>query len=83
MLRRHGNFDLVEHELMASAFDQHLQMVNAWLKKKDLPVCFLRYKNVVNDPMGSARTVRDFLSLDLNLEAMAQQADLSLYRNRR
>jgi len=68
---------------MASAFDQHLQMVNAWLKKKDLPVCFLRYKNVVNDPMGSARTVRDFLSLDLNLEAMAQQADLSLYRNRR
>jgi hypothetical protein len=84
MLRRRGNSDLVEHDLMASAFEQHLQVVNAWLKKRtDILVCFLRYKNLVNDPIGSARTVRDFLTLDLNVDAMAQQADRSLYRNRR
>jgi sulfotransferase family protein len=82
MLRRRGSSDLVEHDLMASAFEKHLEEAKAWLKKKDIPVCFLRYKNLVNDPMGSARTVRDFLSLDLNLNAMAQQADMSLYRNR-
>jgi hypothetical protein len=84
MLRHRGSSDLVNHDLMASAFEQHLQVVNAWLKKRtDILVCFLRYKNVVNDPIGSARTVRDFLTLDLNVDAMAQQADRSLYRNRR
>jgi hypothetical protein len=83
MLRRRGSSDFADHDLMATAFEEHLQVVSAWLKKRtEIPVCFLRYKDVVNDPIGSARAVTDFLSLDLNVEAMAQQADLSLYRNR-
>jgi Sulfotransferase domain len=84
MLRRRGSANFVEHEFMAGAFEKHLEQVNAWLKRRpEIPVCFLRYKNVVQDPLGSAQSVRDFLSLDLNVEAMAQQADVSLYRNRR
>ena len=84
MMRRRGSTDFVPHELMASAFEKHLEQVNLWLKKRsEIPVCLLRYKNVVNDPTGSAKAIKDFLSLDLNVEAMAKQADLSLYRNRR
>jgi len=83
MLRRRGSSDFVDYDLMASAFEKHLEEVSAWLKKRtEIPVCRLRYKNVVHDPVGSAKAVRDFLSLDLNVEAMAQQADISLYRNR-
>lgn len=84
MLRRRGSFDFVDHDVMATAFEKHLEEIKAWLKKRtEIPVCRLRYKNVVQDPLGSAKTIRDFLSLDLNVEAMAQQADASLYRNRR
>ncbi len=83
MLRRRGSSDLTDRDLMSAAFEEHLQEVSAWLKKRtDIPVCRLRYKNVVRDPAGNAETVRDFLSLDLNVEAMAQQVDVSLYRNR-
>ena len=83
MMRRRGSSDFVPHDLMTAAFEKHLEQVNAWLKKRaEIPVCFLRYKHVVNDAAGSAKTVKDFLSLDLNVEAMAQQADASLYRNR-
>jgi hypothetical protein len=70
--------------LMTTAFEEHLEEVNAWLKKRvDISVCRLGYKRVVHDPVGSSEAIRDFLSLDLNVEAMAQQVDLSLYRNRR
>ncbi|HLW88670.1 MAG TPA: sulfotransferase domain-containing protein [Terriglobales bacterium] len=83
MLRRRGSSDVVDHDAMAAAFEAHLQQVNSWLRRKDIPVCPLRYRNVLQDPPRSAQTVTDFLSLDLNVEAMAQQVDLSLYRNRR
>jgi len=84
MLRRRGRSDFVGHDLMTTAFEEHLEEVNAWLKKRvDISVCRLGYKRVVHDPVGSSEAIRDFLSLDLNVEAMAQQVDLSLYRNRR
>jgi hypothetical protein len=41
------------------------------------------YRRLLKDPSGCARTVRDFLELDLNVEAMAGEVDPSLYRNRR
>jgi hypothetical protein len=84
MLRRRGSSDVVAHDTMAVAFEEHLEEVRAWLKKRtEIPVCRLRYRNVVHDPAGSAQAIRDFLSLDLNVEAMAKQVNASLYRNRR
>lgn len=84
MLRRRGSSDFVDHDLMAAAFEEHLEEVKLWLNKRtQIPICRLRYKNVIQDPLGNAQTVRDFLSLDLNVEAMAQEVDSSLYHNRR
>ena len=83
MLRRRGKSDSVDRDLMTTAFEEHLEEVNTWLKKRvDISVCRLVYARVISDPRASSRAIKDFLSLDLNVEAMAQQVDLSLYRNR-
>jgi hypothetical protein len=83
MLRRRGRSDSVDRDLMTTAFKEHLEEVNTWLKKRaDISVCRLVYTRVISDPAGSSRAIKDFLSLDLNVEAMAQQVDLSLYRSR-
>jgi hypothetical protein len=37
----------------------------------------------LEDPTGIAEAIKDFLKLDLNLEAMVAQVDPSLYRNRK
>ncbi len=84
MLRRRGSNDSVDPALMASAFRSHMKEVVAWLEQReDIPMCRMGYRKVLSDPSGSAKTVRDFLDVDLNVEAMAREVDLSLYRNRR
>ena len=83
MLRRRGRSDFADHNLMTAAFEEHLEEVNAWLKKRvDITVCCLGYKRVLEEPLSSSEAIRDFLSLDLNVKAMAQQVDPLLYRNR-
>jgi hypothetical protein len=83
MLRRRGKSDFVSHDLMASAFEEHLRDVSTWLKKRaDISVCRVGYKQLLHDPAGSAKAVKDFLALDLNVEAMVRQVDTSLYHNR-
>jgi hypothetical protein len=82
MLRRRGKTDNVDHEVMANAFQAHLTKVSAWLKQRKIPVCFLGYRRVVDDPLATAETLKNFLNVDLNIAAMVKQVDLSLYRNR-
>jgi hypothetical protein len=84
MLKRRGSNYSVDPVLMASAFRNHMKEVVAWLdQREEIPVCRMGYRKVLADPSGSAKTVRDFLGLDLNAEAMALEVDPSLYRNRR
>jgi hypothetical protein len=84
MLKHRGSTQSVDPELLTSAFRDHMKEVIAWLEKReDIPVCRMGYRKVLRDPIGSAKTVRDFLGLNLNVEAMALQVDPSLYRNRR
>ena len=55
-----------------------------WLERReDIPVCRMGYRKVLSDPLASARIIREFLEVDLNVEAMARAVDPSLYRNRR
>ncbi len=84
MLKRRGSSQPVDSALLTSAFRDHMRDIIAWLEvREDIPVCRMGYRKVLSDPVSSAKTVRDFLDFDLNLEAMAQQVDPSLYRNRR
>lgn len=84
MLKRRGSDQPVDHALLTSAFRDHMKGVIEWLEhREDIPICRMGYRKLLSDPVGSAQTIRDFLDLDLNVEAMALQVDPSLYRNRR
>jgi hypothetical protein len=84
MLKRRGSNDSVDPALLTSGFRNHMKEVVAWLEQReDIAVCRVGYRKVLSDPSGSAKTVRDFLDLDLNVEAMGREVDPSLYRNRR
>ena len=84
MLRRRGKSDSVSEELMSSAFEKHLEDVKGWLlQRPDISVFRLPYKRLLEEPTIASQAVKEFLAIDLNVEAMVRQVDLSLYRNRR
>ena len=84
MLKRRGSIQSVDPARLTSAFRDHMREVVDWLDRRtDIPVCRMGYRKVLSDPTASAKTIRDFLGLDLNVEAMALRVDPSLYRNRR
>jgi len=83
MLKRRGSIQSVDPALLSTAFRDHMREVVAWLEDRtDIPVCRMGYRKILSDPTGSAKAVRDFLELDLNVEAMALEVVPSLYRNR-
>jgi len=84
MLKRRGTTESVDHAVLTHAFRDHMRQIVAWLERReDIPVCRMGYRKVLSDPAAAANTVRDFLGIDLNVEAMAREVDPSLYRNRR
>lgn len=84
MLKRRGSAEFVDAALLTSAFRDHMREIVDWLEHRtDIPVCRVGYRKILSDPAGSAKSVRDFLGIDLNVEAMALAVDPSLYRNRR
>ncbi len=84
MLRRRGSSVPVKDDVIAAAFTKHLREVQVWLgTRKDISVLSVPYRKLLDDPLTTARTVRDFLSPELNFEAMAGEVDAALYRNRR
>lgn len=84
MLKRRGSVQVVDTALLTSGFHDHLRKVVAWLvHRTDVPVYRVGYRKLLSDPTGYAEAVRDFLDIDLNVEAMALAVDPALYRNRR
>ena len=84
MLKRRGASASVDHAVLTNTFRDHMRQIVSWLEdREEISLCRTGYRKVLNDPLGSAEAVRDFLGLDLNVEAMAREVDASLYRNRR
>lgn len=68
---------------IADAFRQHLREVTELLvEREDFSVCRVGYRRLVANPLQWAQTVRDFLAVDLHVQAMAAQVDPALHRNR-
>lgn len=84
MLRRRGAYkEGTNPAAIASAFEKHLKEVYAWLdSKSNVRVVRVPYHDVLSQPAQVSRKLSDFLGIPLNAEAMAQQVDSSLYRNR-
>jgi hypothetical protein len=84
MMRRRGTYkEGANPAIMSSAFEKHLREVYAWLDgKPHVKTLRVAYHDVLHDPKDVATKLAEFLGNELNLEAMAQQVDPSLYRNR-
>lgn len=82
MIRRRGTTGAALGETaLIAALQAHLNQVTAWLDRQS-NVCRIDYHRVLHQPQEAAETIQRFLGLPLNTQAMAQQVDLSLYRQR-
>jgi hypothetical protein len=84
MLRRRGTYkDGVDADAITAAFEKHLREVYAWLEgKPHVQALRIAYHDVLRDAKRVGEKLAEFLGNKLNLEAMVQQVDASLYRNR-
>jgi hypothetical protein len=84
MLHRRGTYKTgADPAMIAAAFEKHLREVYAWLDSKPY-VRNLRvaYHHALTQPKETAQQLAQFLETELDVEAMTQQVDASLYRNR-
>jgi hypothetical protein len=84
MLERRGEAtDAVSDDKMSRLFEKHLQKVFAWMDERPY-VTYLDvdYNEMLADPRPTLDQVNEFLDGSLDVSAMAEVIDPSLYRNR-
>ncbi len=83
MLDQRGEGSDTDDVRMRKLFVDHLARTRSMLAHRP---CFealhIRYPDVLDDSVGQARRVSEFLGRDLDVRAMAAVVDPSLYRNR-
>jgi hypothetical protein len=84
MLRRRGNYkEATDPAAISAAFEKHLREVYAWLEGKSyVQAIHVQYHEVLSKPKEVAQQLAQFLEITLDIEAMIEQVDASLYRNR-
>jgi hypothetical protein len=84
MLKRRGTFkEGANPTIISAAFEKHLREVYAWLDGKSyVKALRIPYHDVLSKPKEIGEQIAQFLGTALDVEAMAQQVDASLYRNR-
>jgi hypothetical protein len=85
MLRRRGKpADPSGDARMAALYEKHLQQADAWMRgEPNLEFIYIDYNQLMADPAPHIRRVKDFLGGALDIDAMTQVADRSLYRQQR
>ena len=84
MLKRRGTYQAGGNTpAMDQAIQRHLIEVNKWLAgKANIKVLRVHYHRVLREPQLVAEEVAAFLGVPLDIAAMVEQVDGSLYRNR-
>src|SRR3954463_2299047 len=84
MLERKGASGMaISDEKMRENYEFHLKKVYYRLSHvPNFRALYLDYAAVVEDPRREAKRIAEFLSRDLDIEAMAAAVESSLYRNR-
>ncbi len=84
MLRRRGTYkEGAKPAAISAAFEKHLREVYAWMDGKPyVQPLRVPYHEVLSKPKDVSEQLAEFLGIPLNVEAMTQQVDASLYRNR-
>jgi len=84
LIRRGEPADKVSDERMAELFRQHLVRLDAWIKKQpNVEIMYVNYSEIMENPAEHAKQINQFLGNVLNVEAMVDVVDHSLYRQRR
>ena len=84
LMRRGQPTDRVSDEKMSEAFLRHLKDIELWLAaQSNITTLFINYNEAIDNPLPTIRLVNDFLSGDLDSEAMASVVEKNLYRERR
>ena len=84
MMRNRGTANAAANaSIIAAAFEKNLRAVDAWLDSKAyVKTLRVPYHEVLRDAETIAQKLAQFLGIGLNVEAMTQQVDATLYRNR-
>ncbi len=83
MLDRRGEAAGAADNEMKEMFVAHLEEIEAWLRKQPhVEVLFVNYTRILADPRKGAERIHRFLGGTLDVDAMAEAVDPSLYRNR-
>ena len=81
--RRSSAAPAVPAAQMMAALQAHLNQVKSWLKDKpNISLIDVHHRDLLGDPKRACALVKEFLSYELDLEAMVQQVDPALYRQR-
>ena len=83
LMRRGEESKQISDERLAALFRKHLEHVQAWLERQpNFEVTYVSYNRVLEKPRQEARRIDAFLDEDLDVDAMAEVVDPSLYRQR-
>ena len=84
MIHRRGTIGAaVPPPALIAGLGAHLNQVNAWLKDKpNISVYRVEHQGVLREPLRVAESIQQFLNCPLDVVAMSQQVDSSLYRQR-
>jgi len=84
MLKRRGTYEPIgDTSPIEQAFQRHLVEVNKWLATKpNVKMLRVHYHRVLREASAVAEEVAQFLGTSIDVPAMAQQVDGTLYRNR-
>ncbi len=70
-------------EVLKQVFAKQVAAIKADLAdNSESTAIYLNYRDTIADPTAAVSTVADFLGIDLDLAAMEEAVDSSLYRNR-
>jgi len=85
MLERRGETkDGISDEHMAEKFEKHLKQVEDWIAhQSNIEVLYVKYNEVIADPLRYSKVVNNFLGEDLNTKTMAEAVEETLYRQRK
>jgi len=85
MLLRQGKpAQSVDDGRMAGMFEKHLKQMEAWIaQQQNMDAIYIRYNEMLQNPVGQAKAVNAFLGNGLDEAAMVRIVNPELYRQRR
>ena len=84
MIRRRGTTGApLPPSALIAGLTAHLNQVNAWLRDKaHISIHRVQHQDVLREPLSTSESIQQFLQCPLDVAAMSQQVDSSLYRQR-